>query len=134
MTKIIAYYKGFHVEFESLPDVQEILDVKKNIELIEGSGYDASWNPETNKSLKNGNGHAKPDAVKEFADSLNWQAPKCGVHGTEMVWKTGQYKTTTQYHKEGDNYAFWSCPTKNADGSYCKFKPETKGGAHGQTA
>lgn len=50
--------------------------------------------------------------------------PVCGVHGTTMSWKTGNYKNNTQYHKIGDPYGFWSCPTKNADGSYCKYKPE----------
>lgn len=34
----------------------------------------------------------------------------CGVHGKEMNLRKGQY---------GD---FWSCPTKNADGSWCKWK------------
>lgn len=50
--------------------------------------------------------------------------PICGVHGTPMVWKTGQYKQTTQWHKAGEDYAFWSCSKKNANGSYCNFKPK----------
>jgi hypothetical protein len=48
----------------------------------------------------------------------NPQVPICGVHGTVMQWKTGVSK------KSGKSYAFWSCPTKNADNSYCKFQPE----------
>ena len=47
-------------------------------------------------------------------------APQCGIHGTPMVWKTGNSKTT------GKPYAFWSCPTRNADNSYCSYKPEKK--------
>ena len=43
--------------------------------------------------------------------------PKCGIHGTEMNWRTGVSKKT------GKPYAFWSCPSKNADGSWCNFTP-----------
>ena len=43
-------------------------------------------------------------------------APICGIHGSAAVWKEGESKTT------GKHYAFWSCPNKNADGSYCTFK------------
>lgn len=50
-------------------------------------------------------------------------APTCGIHGTIMEWRTGTYKNTTAYHKAGDQYAFWGCSTKNADGSFCKYKP-----------
>lgn len=44
-------------------------------------------------------------------------APTCGIHGTVMEWKTGVSKTTNK------PYAFWGCPSKNADGSFCKYKP-----------
>lgn len=43
-------------------------------------------------------------------------APMCGIHGNPMVWKEGDSKTT------GKHYAFWACPTKNADNSFCNFK------------
>lgn len=44
--------------------------------------------------------------------------PTCGIHGTKMEWKTGVSKKTNK------PYAFWGCPTKNADGSFCQYKPE----------
>ncbi len=44
------------------------------------------------------------------------EAPVCGVHGSTKVWIEGTSKTT------GKPYGFWSCPTKNADGSFCKAK------------
>lgn len=44
-------------------------------------------------------------------------APICGIHGVPMVWKTGVSKKT------GKPYAFWSCSQRNADGSFCTFKP-----------
>lgn len=52
-------------------------------------------------------GHSKattPEKVQQ-------EAPKCGVHGTPMSLRQGQYGN------------FWSCGTKNADGTWCKYKP-----------
>lgn len=46
-------------------------------------------------------------------------APTCPVHGSTMVWKEGESKTT------GKHYAFWACDTKNADGSFCNAKPKS---------
>ena len=43
------------------------------------------------------------------------EAPICSTHGTKKVWKTGRSQA-------GKDYAFWACPTKNADGSFCKAK------------
>ena len=66
---------------------------------------------------------AKPTSMP----SSTTTAPQiCGVHGVPQVWKTGKYKNTTQYHKAGDDYGFWSCTSKNADGSYCNWKPAKK--------
>lgn len=44
--------------------------------------------------------------------------PLCGIHGNQMVWKTWVSQKT------GKLYAFWSCPTRNSDGSYCQYKPQ----------
>ena len=48
----------------------------------------------------------------------NPQAPSCGIHGTPMTWKTGVAKAS------GKPYAFWACNTKNANGTFCQFRPE----------
>ncbi len=48
---------------------------------------------------------------------MNQPIPTCSYHGTLMLWKTGISKKTNEA------YAFWSCPQKNPDGSYCKAKP-----------
>ena len=46
--------------------------------------------------------------------------PNCPIHGTPMNLKPAGVS------KEGRAYkAFWSCPTKNADGSYCRGKAQT---------
>lgn len=46
-------------------------------------------------------------------------APVCGVHGVPMRWKPpGTSKTTGKPYQ-----GFWSCGTKNDDGSWCRYKP-----------
>jgi hypothetical protein len=46
-------------------------------------------------------------------------APVCGVHHIPMVLKPAGIS------KMGKAYpAFYSCPQRNQDGSYCTFKPE----------
>ena len=49
----------------------------------------------------NGNGNAE-------------SVPMCGVHNTPMAKVNG---------KHGE---FWSCHQRNADESYCSYKPDTK--------
>lgn len=61
------------------------------------------------------------DAPTAFAKSLEGTTdiahpPLCGIHGTSMTWRTGVSQKTNK------PYAFWACPTKNADGSFCTFK------------
>jgi hypothetical protein len=41
--------------------------------------------------------------------------PICAVHNTAMVWREGNNKQT------GKHYAFWACPERNDDGSFCKY-------------
>lgn len=48
--------------------------------------------------------------------------PHCQLCGAEMVWREGTSKST------GKPYAFWGCPTKNPDGTYCKGSVNPKMG------
>lgn len=106
-TSIDMYYHGFHIK-KSVPATISPEDLKKGIEEYEKLDFQPSWNPDTNKAAK--------DGVVQKTETVQ-NAPICGVHGTQMVWKEGVSKTT---HKP---YAFWSCPTKNADNSFCGYKP-----------
>lgn len=46
----------------------------------------------------------------------------CGIHQTEMTWKTGVS------NKTGKPYAFWACSQKMPDGAWCSFKaPKPQG-------
>jgi len=66
------------------------------------------------------NGEVEPERVLNSQAAANKPAPMCSIHGTPMVWKSGQSKKT------GKPYAFWSCETKLADGSFCNGKPMEK--------
>lgn len=109
---IDAYYQGFHIGFTKRSDEESVSNqvdgVTKLIQSLISKGFEPSWNKETT------NGHLK----KAEPQAPSQQAPTCGIHGTQMVWKQGVSKTTNK------PYAFWTCPTKNADGSYCNFKPK----------
>jgi len=54
---------------------------------------------------------ASAAAVSEGAD----QAPSCRDHKVAMQQKPSKYRS-------GEFY--WSCPAKNADGSYCRYRPK----------
>jgi hypothetical protein len=41
-----------------------------------------------------------------------------------MTWKTGTSKTKFNPDGTPKEYAFWSCPKKNNDGSFCNAKPQ----------
>jgi len=43
--------------------------------------------------------------------------PICQVHSVPMVWREGTNSQT------GKHYAFWACPQRNADNSFCKYRP-----------
>lgn len=107
---IDSYFKGFHIGFTKRSDETRVSTqvdgVTKLIEDLISKGFECSWNKETS------NGHLKPQEIKSET-----KAPVCGIHGTEMVWKSGISKKTNQ------PYGFYSCPTRNADQSYCTYKP-----------
>lgn len=116
-----SYYKGFYVGWTRRSAdgkvTPHVSGVKEFVEKLIEAGYVPSWNPETNKASL---GENKGIGVDLSIDGEKGQGGVCPVHGTKLVWKTGISKTT------GKNYAFWSCPTKNADGSYCNAGTQRK--------
>src|SRR5262245_46570099 len=50
----------------------------------------------------------------EAGDNQPGEAPICAVHNVPMAWQQG---------KKG---FFWSCHEKNADGSWCSYKPNDR--------
>jgi len=119
ITFIDLYYKGFHIgvtargenEIPSGDDLtKQAKEAKMAIDALQGLEFEPSWNKDTNKASQ------ASTPVKSLPDlgidGPQGQGGTCPVHGTALVWKTGT-------NAKGQ-YAFWACPTKNADGSYCK--------------
>ena len=57
------------------------------------------------------NATAAPEPEQTEADALTEQAPICRVHQVSMVGVNGR------------RGFFWSCHTKNANGSWCSYRP-----------
>ena len=111
-----SYYKGFHIQIPYYSDNTSFKliaeGVKDNIDALIDLKFEPSWNKETTKqALAIETPAVAPVAAPSVDLSTN---ATCPVHGTPLVWKAGTSKKT------GKAYAFWSCPTKNADGSYCQ--------------
>jgi hypothetical protein len=106
---IRGYYKGYSVLVTNRNagvDVYPIVEkMIKAIDWMEQNGFKPSWND---------------TPAQQPLPIVDPNAPKCSVHNVPMKWITGISKTT------GKNYAFWSCPSKNQDGTYCKAKPILK--------
>lgn len=124
-THVDAYYKGFHVGFTVRSEKNDTIPAAKTAAVIEQlivHGYKPSWNEGTNT--------AHTTKIPDLSiNGDKGQGGTCPVHGTELIFKTGVYKTDRlekPTHKAGDMYAFWSCPTLNADGSYCKAASQRK--------
>ena len=74
-----------------------------------------AWAELAYKQLADGQGK-KDDQVKEdqVQEQPEEETPICAVHHVAMVKQRGKYG------------AFWSCRERNADGSFCSYKPEGK--------
>jgi hypothetical protein len=101
---ITGYYKGFstmktHRSFE--PIKNEI--VVASIEDMIAKGFLPSWNSDTN-------GKALPKVEATPATTT----PTCPYHNKPMTLREGKFGK------------FWSCSTKLADDTWCKYVPSLK--------
>ena len=109
-----AYYKGFLVEFDpSVIAAEKDIDIAKSfVDMLIFSDLKPSWNDETNNQAL---GVKTPVTTVPTTSQVDMSTnATCPIHGTPLVWKAGTSKTTNK------PYGFWACPTRNADGSYCK--------------
>ena len=73
-----------------------------------------AWAELAYKHLVDGQGK-KDDQVKEDqVQEQQEETPICAMHHVPMVKQRGKYG------------AFWSCHERNADGSFCSYKPEER--------
>jgi hypothetical protein len=101
---IKVWIKGYGVQFTMRDN--KMNNVVKKVEYIIGLAEEKGW-----KSTWDTN-------VPKTGNTVSQGGGLCGIHGTPMVFKEGVSKKT------GKPYAFWGCDTKNADGSFCSFKPQ----------
>lgn len=109
-TSMDLYYKGVHVK-KSISIAIKANALKDIIDIYLDAGFLPSWNAETNgKALQEPKVETPipPTTVPTVA------IPICPIHNKEMIKRTGKY---------GE---FWSCPTKDAQDNWCKYKPEIK--------
>ena len=85
------------------------------VDYAESHGWKNTWNTTETPNKAIVGQPTTPQDVNTMID-----APNCSVHGTPMKYLQGTSKRT------GKPYAFWSCPNKLADGSFCNGKPLEK--------
>ncbi len=90
----------------------EVNPLVEKITKIIGIAKERGWKPTWDKGT--------PVTAPATPAVQQSQSPVCPVHGTVMVLKpAGVSKTSNKPYPP-----FWSCPSKNADGSYCKSRPQ----------
>jgi hypothetical protein len=111
---VMAYYAGFQVLITrrtgEQPIISQVPGIVALVQKLVEAGFEPT-RPFTQPALPT---TETKDAGSEASN------PICAIHNTPMVWREGTTKQT------GKHYAFWTCPQKNTDGSFCKYKPEKK--------
>jgi hypothetical protein len=107
---IKVWIRGFGVQFTMRDNqmINVIQKIEKLIQLAEEKKWQPTWEV---KVLP------KQDPTMEIPTQLPKIAPKCSIHGIDMVWRAGISKKT------GKPYGFWACSQKLANGDYCNGKP-----------
>ncbi len=73
-----------------------------------------AWAQLAYKHLVDGQEEKQAKGKESQAEEAQEETPICAVHHVPMVRQKGRY-----------GY-FWSCHERNADGSFCSYKPEGK--------
>lgn len=98
------------------PDGKHSVSVKSDDPLSLKDALPLAKKIQTTLLEADGVAHPSPTSKTEPASKPEGpglaQTPLCGVHATPMASMTG---------KRG---SFWSCHKKNADGSWCSYKPK----------
>lgn len=77
------------------------------IQTLKNDGWKPDWKTEGSTMPPT----TQKAVVGQPTTSQPGETPLCGIHGTPMTQRQGQYGM------------FWSCGKKNADNTWCKFKP-----------
>jgi hypothetical protein len=107
---IMAYYEGFQVLITRRTGEQPIISQVPGIVALVNKLVEAGFEP-----VREGQYLALPTTETKEAGKET-SNPVCQIHKVSMVWREG-------FNKDNKHYAFWACPQKNPDGSFCKYKP-----------
>jgi hypothetical protein len=108
---VMSYYAGFQVLITRRTGEQPIISQVPGIVALVQKLVEAGFEP-----IRELPKPALPTAETKEAGKEKI-IPICQIHNVPMVWREGT-NTTTKKH-----YAFWACPQKNPDGSFCKYRP-----------
>ena len=108
---VMAYYAGFQVLITRRTGEQPIISQVPGIVTLVNKLVEAGFEPVREMTQPALPTTETKEAGKEIP------VPICQIHNVSMVWREG-------INKDKKHYAFWACPQKNPDGSFCKYKPE----------
>ncbi len=108
---VMAYYAGFQVLITRRTGEQPIISQVPGIVSLVNKLVEAGFEPVRELAQP-----ALPTAEKKESGK-DVQTPICAIHNRPMAWREGTNNQT------GRRYAFWACPQKNPDGTFCKYKP-----------
>ncbi len=109
---VMAYLRGFQVLITRRTGEQPIISQVPGIVALVDKLVEAGFQPVRELAQP-----ALPTTETKDAGQEK-PIPICQIHNVPMVWREGTNATTKKH------YAFWACPQRNPDGSFCKYKPE----------
>lgn len=109
-----AFFQGFRILITRRSDEQSIIPQVPGIVTLIGKLVESGFEP--SRTIYQA-GLPSPEGRESGKEK---PVPICGTHHTPMVWREGENRQT------GKRYAFWACPERNPDGTFCKYKPEKK--------
>jgi hypothetical protein len=107
---VMAYYAGFQVLITRRTGEQPIISQVPGIVTLVNKLVEAGFEPVREMAQPALPNTETKEAGKESSN------PVCQIHKVPMVWREG-------INKDNRHYAFWACPQKNPDGSFCKYRP-----------
>jgi hypothetical protein len=108
-----AIFKGYEILITRRSDEHSVIPLIPGIVSLVDKLVETGFEP--SRTIYQSGSLPHPETNDAGKDKL---VPVCGVHRIAMVWREGDNK------QSGKHYAFWACPEKNPDGSFCKFKPQ----------
>ena len=108
---VMAFYEGFQVLITRRTGEQPILSQVPGVVALVQKLVEVGFEPVREIP------HTALPTTETKEIGKESPSPICQIHNVSMVWREGINNTTKKH------YAFWACPQKNPDGSFCKYRP-----------